>query len=52
MRCEMTRRAWWRRVRLKFEPRDMWVGTYVDPENQRIYVCVVPCLVVVYEGAR
>lgn len=39
-----------RRVRVKWEPRDLWIGCYWtrDPAV-RIYVCLVPCLVVIFE---
>ena len=33
-----------RKVRVRFEHRDMWIGIYRDTERQRTYVCVIPCL--------
>lgn len=33
-----------KRVQIKYEPRDLWIGAYRDPANRRIYVCIVPCL--------
>jgi hypothetical protein len=31
---------------LLWEPRDLWVGVYLDPQAQgmRVYVCLLPCL--------
>jgi hypothetical protein len=34
-------------VRIKFEPRDLWIGAFVDTERRRLYLCVVPCFPVV-----
>lgn len=36
-----------RRVRVMFEPRDLWLGVFVDTAKKRIYVCLLPCLPVV-----
>lgn len=36
-------------IRLKFEPRDLWVGAYIDTAKQRLYVCAVPALPVVVD---
>lgn len=38
-------------ARLKFEPRDVWVGVYVDPEALKLYVCPLPMCAVVLEPA-
>lgn len=41
------------RVRLKFEPRDFWIGAFFAkaeptmPWTRRIYVCLVPFLPIV-----
>jgi hypothetical protein len=35
--------------RLLFEPRDLWVGLYVDAARRRLYVLPLPTLGVVYE---
>ncbi len=32
------------RVQLYLEPRDLWIGVFVDPEV--LYVCPLPCVVV------
>lgn len=32
------------RVRVYFEPRDVWVGVYVSEDA--VYVCLLPCLVI------
>jgi hypothetical protein len=37
------------RLRIKVEPRDLWIGAYVDPAARRLYVCVVPCLPIVLD---
>lgn len=34
------------RVRLYFEPRDLWIGAYRDTAKRLLYVCPLPCLVV------
>lgn len=34
-------------IRLKWEPRDLWVGLFVDTEKGRLYVCLVPCLPII-----
>lgn len=35
------------KARIKFEPRDLWVGVYWDrrhhPPELDVYVCLVPC---------
>lgn len=33
-----------RRVRIYFEPRDVWIGAYVA--KGAVYVCPLPCLVI------
>lgn len=42
-----------RRVRLKWEPRDLWIGCYWtrDPVV-RIYLCFVPFLVLIFEECQ
>lgn len=35
------------RIRIKFEPRDLWLGLFVDTERRRLYICLVPCFPVV-----
>lgn len=40
------------RVRVRFEPRDGWVGVYVDTEARRAYVCLLPFLPIVVDYAR
>jgi len=36
-------------IRVEFEPRDLWVGAFVDTDKRRLYVCIVPCFPVVLE---
>ncbi len=33
------------KAKLKFEPRDLWIGVYWDrsPVRLDVYICVVPC---------
>lgn len=38
-----------RRLRIYFEPRDLWVGIYVAPNA--IYICPVPALVIRWQRA-
>ena len=33
-------------VSVYWEPRDLWVGAYVDTDRNRVYVCPLPMLVV------
>lgn len=33
------------RCALLFEPRDLWIGVFVDTERRRLYVALVPTLV-------
>lgn len=35
-----------KRVRVKFEWRDWWVGVYIA--DDAVYVCVVPCFPVIW----
>jgi len=39
-------------VRLVVEPCDLWIGAYVDPERQRLYLLPVPCVGIVIEWGR
>jgi hypothetical protein len=34
-----------RRLRLLWEPRDMWVGVYREPARRRTYICPIPGVV-------
>jgi hypothetical protein len=34
-----------RRLRLLWEPRDMWVGVYREPAKRRTYICLIPGVV-------
>lgn len=34
-------------TRIKFEPRDLWVGVFVDTDKQRLYICLLPCFPIV-----
>lgn len=40
------------KVRLMWDPRDLWVGVYRDTSRRRTYVCLVPCLAIVIERTR
>jgi hypothetical protein len=31
-----------RRLRLVFEPRDLWLGVFIGKDA--VYVCLIPCL--------
>ena len=35
-----------RRLTVYFDNRDWWMGVYRDPENRRIYICLLPTLVI------
>lgn len=35
--------------RLKFEPRDAWIGAYLDTATPRLFVCAIPFLPLVIE---
>ena len=50
-------------MKIKFEPRDLWVGVYwdragrvttleTDQQYYRIYVCVIPCFPIEFEVRR
>lgn len=44
--------SWWYRhvtyhVYVKFEPRDIWIGVYLDRSVRRAYICLVPCFPIV-----
>lgn len=43
----VTLREW--RVRVLWEPRDLWLGVYRDTAKRRLYICVLPCLPIVIE---
>lgn len=47
------------KVRIKFEPRDLWVGIFwerigrtttleTDREQIRVYLCLLPCLPIIF----
>ncbi|MEO1063636.1 MAG: hypothetical protein AAFZ07_19645 [Actinomycetota bacterium] len=38
------------RVRVRFEPRDAWIGAYFDTDRRRVYLCLVPFLPLVIES--
>jgi hypothetical protein len=37
------------RVRLIFEPRDLWVGVYAGPHA--VFIALIPCLVLRWDRA-
>ncbi len=49
-------------MRIKFEPRDLWVGLYwarsrtttlnTDVEHYNFYVCLVPCFPIIFTVNR
>lgn len=34
-------------VRIKFEPRDLWIGLYLDHAARTYYLCIVPMLPII-----
>jgi hypothetical protein len=38
--------------RFLFEPRDLWIGVYLDTRRRRIYVLPLPCMGVVISYGR
>jgi hypothetical protein len=49
-------------VKIKFEPRDIWIGLYwtksrattldTDTERTTFYICIVPCFPIIFEVKR
>ena len=39
----------WLHVSVKFEPRDLWFGVFVDAEGARVFVCLIPTLPLIFE---
>lgn len=41
-------------IRMFVEPRDIWVGVYWNrqPDELRVYVCIIPCLPVLLTFRR
>jgi hypothetical protein len=39
-------------VRVKFEPRDLWLGVFIDTERRRLYICLVPCFPIIFDRGR
>lgn len=37
------------KYRLKFEPRDAWIGAYIDTHSLRAYVCFIPFVPLIIE---
>ncbi len=40
------------RVAVRFEPRDLWVGAYVDTHKLRVYICLLPMFPIIVEWGR
>ena len=44
------------KIRIQWEPRDLWVGVFRTPCRHHprwlVYVCIVPCLPIVIEIPR
>lgn len=38
-------------VRVKFAWYDLWVGVFVDRKTRTLYVCPLPCLLLVFKRA-
>lgn len=34
-------------MKIKFEPRDLWIGVYVDTRGRKLYLCVLPCIPII-----
>lgn len=40
-------------VKIKWEPRDIWIGVFNDMRvTDRIYICIIPCLPIIFESNR
>lgn len=50
-------------MKIKFEPRDLWVGVFwdrgarittleTDQQQYRVYVCLVPCFPIIFTVSR
>jgi hypothetical protein len=37
------------KIRLKFEPRDIWIGAFIDTKNDRLYICVIPMFPIIIQ---
>ena len=37
------------RIFLRFRWYDLWVGAYIDRVQRILYVCLVPCVVLVFQ---
>ena len=40
------------RAEIKIEPKDAWVGAYIDRADKTVYVCPLPCLVIKVRWGR
>ena len=38
--------------RIEFKWFDLWVGAFIDHERHRLYVCPLPCVVLIWEKSR
>ncbi len=38
-------------IKILFDPRDLWIGVYWDKVGYvtRIFVCIIPCLPILFE---
>lgn len=32
------------RIRLSFAWYDLWIGAYIDTQNKKLYICVIPTI--------
>lgn len=45
--------GWRPKLGIRFEPRDLWIGLFIDynkkmPRLTKVYLCIVPCLPIIF----
>jgi hypothetical protein len=38
------------RIRVKFYPRDAWIGAYFDDEERKVVFCLLPCFPIIFDA--
>lgn len=38
-----------RRLKFKFVWYDIWIGLFIDTNKKRLYLCPLPCCVIIYK---